>query len=86
MQLVIKPTGTIRCIYAEDLDFHALGLPSIRRASHVEPDQHGRWIADLSPVGGPQLGPFMSRSEALHAEREWLESHWLADTASKRAI
>jgi len=26
---------------------------------------------------GLLIGPFALRSEALEAEREWLESHWL---------
>ena len=37
----------------------------------------GGWRADLSPVGGPQLGPFRRRSEALRAEAAWLVEHWL---------
>ena len=41
------------------------------------PDRNGRWLADLSPVGGPILGPYDLRSEALEAEVEWLEEHWL---------
>jgi len=77
MQLVIKPGGVVRCIYDETLDLTALGSPAIARASHVEPDQHGRWWADLSPVKGPILGPFTLRSDALAAERAWLEAHWL---------
>ncbi|MBL8794615.1 MAG: hypothetical protein JNM56_11980, partial [Planctomycetia bacterium] len=55
----------------------ALGLIAIRRASHVEPAAEGSWFADLSPVDGPVLGPFRLRSEALAAERRWLEDHWL---------
>ena len=43
--------------------------PSITRASHVEPDAEGRWLADLTPVAGPVLGPFDLRSEALAAEQ-----------------
>jgi hypothetical protein len=31
----------------------------------------------MSPVHGPVLGPFPSRSDALTAERQWLEAHWL---------
>ena len=77
MQLVITPSGAVRSIYSEEIDLHALGSPSISRASHVEPDRHGRWLADLSPVGGPRLGPFDSRSQALAAESEWLETNWL---------
>jgi hypothetical protein len=44
----------------------------ITRASHVEPDRDGFWWADMGPSGGPVLGPYGSRTEALGAEREWL--------------
>jgi len=77
MDLVIDPRGAVRAIYAERIDLHALGRPEIARASHVEPDEHGLWTADLSPVSGPLLGPFASRSLALEAELAWLEAHWL---------
>ena len=77
MQLVIESGGVVRCIYSETINLAALGSPTITRASHVEPDQHGRWWADMSPVGGSVLGPFVSRSEALAAEQAWLEAHWL---------
>jgi hypothetical protein len=77
MQLVIAPGGQIRTIYDEALNLSGFGPLAIRRASHVEPDSAGRWCADLSPVGGPVLGPFERRSEALEAERAWLERHWL---------
>jgi hypothetical protein len=75
MQLVVRPGGTLRCLYDEAIDLHALGSLSIERASHVEPDQHGRWLADLSPVNGPTLGPFAKRTEALEAEKDWLEAN-----------
>lgn len=77
MQLVISSSGSIRCLYDESLDLRALGKLSISRGSHVEPDQDGRWIADLAPVGGPRIGPFENRSEALAAEVDWLNEHWL---------
>jgi hypothetical protein len=77
MQLVILPGGVIRCVYDETVDLAALGHPDIMRASHVEPAGDGHWYADLSPVNGPLLGPFERRSEALEAERAWLEAHWL---------
>ena len=77
MQIIIEPNGALRCIYTEDIDLAALGSPTITRASHVEPDQQGCWWADLSPVGGPSLGPFGSRSKALAAEHSWLETNWL---------
>jgi hypothetical protein len=78
MNLVIDPRGSVRCVYAEVIDLSCLGVPSICRASHVEPDEHGRWFADLSPVGGPVLGPFDRRGAALAAEQQWLETNWLA--------
>ncbi len=77
MQLVIEPDGAVRCIYSEDIDLAALGRPVIRRASHVEPTENGQWTADLSPVGGPTLTAFPTRSQALAAELRWLETHWL---------
>lgn len=36
----------------------------------VIPDE--AWWADLGVSGGPVLGPFISRSAALEAERHWL--------------
>ncbi len=77
MRLVVDPGGGVRCLYAECIDLASLGDASIRRASHVEPDDDGRWYADLSPVDGPRLGPFGLRSQALDAERAWLEAHRL---------
>ena len=79
MQLMIQPDGTVHCLYGEELDLHELGSLAIARGSHVEPDATGQWTADLSPVNGPRLGPFSSRSDALAAERQWLETHWLPE-------
>lgn len=79
MQLVIDAHGGIRCLYDERIDLTSLGVPSICRASHVEPDGAGQWWADLAPVHGPSLGPFDVRSQALDAERQWLEDHWLTE-------
>ena len=77
MQLVIQADGSLKCVYGEAIDLHALGQVRISRGSHVEPDLDGQWLADLSPVAGPKLGPFPARSQALQAEREWLEANWL---------
>jgi hypothetical protein len=77
MQLCITPTGRVRCLYAETLDLDAIGRPTFRRASHVEPNDCGAWTADLSPVGGPVLGPYRHRSAALSAEARWIEEHVL---------
>lgn len=77
MHLLIDRRGCIRCVYGESIDLSGLGDLSIRRASHVEPDEDGQWWADLSPVDGPVLGPFDRRGAALASEQEWLESNWL---------
>ena len=72
MELVVGCEGRVKCIYDEALDLREIGKLQITRASHVEPDAEGYWWADMGLVEGPVLGPFMSRSEALGAEREWL--------------
>ena len=77
MTVFIDPKGTTRCLYSDGLDLTALGACSIQRASGVEPDGLGQWWADLALSGGPVLGPFRRRSEALAAEVGWLERHRL---------
>jgi hypothetical protein len=77
MILRIDSAGAIHTIYAEQVDLGLLGVPSIHRASFVEPDQRGLWWADLTPVNGPVHGPFRHRSEALEMEQQWLIEHWL---------
>ena len=72
MELVVGCDGGVKCIYGEELDLREIGTLNITRASHVEPDRDGFWWADMGPVDGPVLGPYVSRSEALDAEREWL--------------
>jgi len=69
MELVVSAAGDVRCIYGEELDLREIGKLQITRASHVEPDREGLWWADMGPVGGPVLGPFRNRTEALQAER-----------------
>lgn len=77
MDLLIETTGTVRCVFGEEIDLGQLGRLSIRRGSHVEPTPDGQWAADLSPVNGPLLGPFPTRTAALNAEVTWLQEHWL---------
>ena len=73
MHLVVDTQATVRCLYDETIDLASLGHMQISRASHVEPDTSGQWWADLRVSGGPELGPFPHRSEALAAERRWIE-------------
>ena len=77
MNLIVDVNGNAHAIYSEAIDLSVLGTLAIRRASHVEPDEGGRWWADLAPIGGPRLGPFDRRSVALTAEVHWLDDHWL---------
>jgi len=76
-ELLIDPAGGVRCVYDESIDLATLGRVTIRRGSYVEPTVDGHWTADLSPVNGPFLGPFATRSAALVAELDWLRQHWL---------
>jgi hypothetical protein len=74
MQLIMESDGTIRCLYTELIDLSVFGVQQIRRASFVEPTAEGFWQADLSPSGGPILGPFVCRSAAIKAESDWFEA------------
>ena len=82
MQLIIDPRGMVRCVYAETIDLASIGRLTISRGSRVEPDEEGRWFADLAPMEGPKCGPFPRRSDALTAEAEWLETNWLLRKSS----
>jgi hypothetical protein len=79
--LAVHPDGAAAAIYDDRLlpVLAELGRTTIRRASHVEPVAIDGftvgWQADLAPVGGPVLGPFVSRREALEAEQGWLREH-----------
>lgn len=73
--LIVRPDGQIRFLYHDALRaFLGSGVPSIRRASHVEPTKDLRWNVDLSPLGGGTLGPFETRQEALAAEAAWINA------------
>ena len=41
MQLVVKPSGTVRCLYDEMVDLASPGTLAIERGSHVEPGRKG---------------------------------------------
>ena len=86
MTLIIDPAGQAHCLYAEVIDLRAMGTFRIARASQLEPDDRGNWWADLSPVAGPTLGPFGLRSEAMAAERDWLDTHLASLTATSSPI
>ena len=71
----VGPDGLLRFVYQDELiELLRLGQHLIERASHVEPSPLG-WTADLTPVGGPVLGPFARRDQAIAEEVNWLDSH-----------
>ncbi|MBI1349381.1 hypothetical protein GC163_24200 [bacterium] len=76
MELRIHPDGQITTLYDETFDLATLGTVTITRASHVEPDAHGDWWAQI--IGGPRLGPYPRRSAALAAEIAWLTQQHLS--------
>lgn len=73
-KLIIDAGGRISMIYRDDLrSLLEEGRAEIRRASHVEPTAANEWAADMAPSGGPVLGPFVSRADALEQECRWIE-------------
>ena len=82
MDLIVEPSGRTRCVYSDEIPLREFGQVRIERASHVEPNDHGEWIADLSPVSGPLLGPFLRRTDAIKAEVQWLRDNWLVPVTS----
>ena len=76
-KILISPDGKSRFIYSDEVAsvMREVGTLNTKRASHVEPNEDGEWMADLSPVGGPLLGPFETRAGALAAESVWIDSN-----------
>jgi hypothetical protein len=71
--IIIRPNGTAEWVHADELNFLKAASPtSTRRVSDVEPEGDS-WTADMHRIGGPLLGPFLTREEALRAERLWLD-------------
>ena len=79
MDIIVRSDGKASCIYAESIPVQSIGSLKISRASHVEPTDQGQWMVDLSPVEGPTVGPFNTRSVAISAEVDWLKQNWLTD-------
>ena len=72
-EYTIKITdGHVQFIYADALaDLLTTGTAVVSRVSHVEPAVEGGWTAAM--LGGPVLGPFALRQQALDAEIAWLQ-------------
>jgi hypothetical protein len=77
-ETVIEVTaeGQMRFVWNDSLaGLRDEGSLKIERASHVEPNCSGMWMADMHPVGGPELGPFPTRQEALTAELAYIREN-----------
>ena len=73
--IVVQENGTMQWIWTDELaDLVGEGSAKIERASHVEPIG-GQWFADLGPSGGPVLGGFLIRQDAIDAEIEWIKAN-----------
>ena len=76
--LTIDDDGAVRCIYSDELaDYFAETDAKIARASSVEPGPDGKWIVDLTVSGGPVVGGFRLRDDALRYEVDWLKKNYL---------
>jgi len=76
--LHVAADGTVRCLYGEEIDLPALGELTIRRVSHVEPDERGCWWAEIVLDGvAARLGPYARRSTALRVEAEFIAERLL---------
>lgn len=75
--ILIDEDGTITFVYSDDLAAVFVEEHDQRtvRASFVEPCAGGGWTADMSLSRGPSLGPFVTRQDALEAERAWLSEN-----------
>jgi hypothetical protein len=75
-RITFDADGTARFIHDDDIAglLREIGPVEVKRASHVEPYGDG-WTVDMSPVGGPLLGPFETRAFALAFEVEWLKQN-----------
>lgn len=72
LEIFINEDGSLQFVHDDDLAaLFDSDESETKRASHVEPCRGG-WTADLTPVGGPVLGPFTTRKAALDAELAWL--------------
>ena len=79
MDVVIKPDGSVHCIYGETLPLARLGKLHITRASHVEPTSEGNGLPIFRRSVVQFSGRSISEREALVAEVDWLKTNWLND-------
>lgn len=65
---LIDPGGLVRGLYTEEVDWPALGLLRVTRASTVEFDETRQgWVVTILK-SGDRFGPFPQRAAAIQAE------------------
>ena len=80
LRVTVSPGALVRFLYTDSLSgLLNIGEATIKRASMVEPNKANLWVADMSPSGGPKIGPFVLRDDALVAEHEWLHDNNFGD-------
>ena len=84
--IFIRPDGTLEFIYHDLLrplidQAHTI---TINRVSSVEPNDQGKWVADLSAVGGPCSPEFDLREDALQWEVNWIQEQLATNTLTIR--
>ena len=71
--LVVAPEGTVRGLYAEDIDLSTLGTLHIERATTIEFDNDAQYWRVRDQEGFPMFNS-PSRKECLDWERQYFES------------
>ena len=78
VEVVVDAAGRLQMVHDDRLDLTDLGPVRVRRASDVEPlgsvwaGEGMKWWAHMR--GGPTLGPFEKRADAILAERAYLSA------------
>jgi len=83
LQKIIAPLGDVTTRRASHVETWADLSPAARdwiiqnrlKGQVTFPGGVPCWYSDLLPVGGPVLGPFAARDDALAAEVAWLNEH-----------
>lgn len=84
MIIHVSADGKLTFVYDDDCaELLREGNAQVTRASRIEPwgQQGGEWFAEI--YGGPTLGPFALRREAIAAEVAWIEGNLLGREANE---
>jgi hypothetical protein len=75
--IAISQEGVATFVWSDDLaKLKTEGECKIERVSNVEPNEQSEWMADMMLIGGPILGPFETRQEAIDAELRYIRERF----------